>query len=152
MLTFQFYVDFYQSYSVDIANSVHTSYEVINGIYVFTVEQSQRFFLKLSGNEGFGTPDIYKDGQKLTYSRFGMVNVSSVINVTSNSVGIQSVSPQHEGNYKIRSSNGVELDFRLKVTGMEMPQYLIRISISQLLWGENNFKGSILIYIFGLIF
>ena len=125
MLTFQFYVD----YSVDIDNSVYTTYDIINGIYVFTVEQSRRFFLKLSGNVGFGIPDIYQNGQKLTPSPFG------TINVTSNSVDIQSVNRQHEGTYAIRSSNGAQLTFRLKVIGMEIPQHLIRISISQTIMG-----------------
>ena len=96
---------------------MYTSYDVINGIYVFTVEQSGRFFLKLNGNVGSGTPDLYKNGQKLPFSPFGTISVAS------NSVGIQSVTPEHEGTYTIRSSNGDELTFRLKVIGMEL--YLV---------------------------
>ena len=82
-----------------------------------TREQGQRFFLKFDGNEGFGTPDLYKNGQIVPSSPFG------TINVTSNSVRIESVNAGHQGNYIIRSSTGDELTYQLKVTGMEITSY-----------------------------
>ena len=94
---------------------MYTSYEVTNdGTYVFNVEQGRRFFLKLNGNAGPDEPDLYKNGKVLPSSHEG------TIDVTSNSVGIQSVNADHAGNYRIRSTNGAELSYRLKVTGIEI--------------------------------
>lgn len=129
MLTFQlYYADNFQSYvySVDIGNSVYASYEVIDGVYVFTVEQGRRFFLKLNGNVGLGTPDVYLNGHKLIPSPYGTIMVSS------NSVEIQSVNTGHEGTYRIRSSNGAELTFRLVVTGMKVAFILVSYIIKRI--------------------
>ena len=117
MPTFQLSLDYFQQakrYSVDIANSVYTSHNIINGIHVFDVEQGQRFFLKLNDSVGSGVPDLYKNGQKL------MSSPSGTINVRSNSVGIESTMARDDGTYKSQSSNGAELTYRLNVTGMQV--------------------------------
>ena len=122
-----------QHYSVDTVNSEYTSYKVTNDVHIFNVEQGRRFFLKLNGNAGSGTTDLYKDGQKLTSSRSGTIDVNS------DSVEIQIVSPGHEGNYRIRSSNGAELTYRLKVTGTEISSYGDNYGVKTLSTQINNF-------------
>lgn len=78
---------------------------------MFNVEQGTHFYLKLNGNPGPGLPELYKDGQKLYSSPFG------TIRLTPNSVGIETATPGHAGTYKIKSSNGAELTFKVVVTG-----------------------------------
>ena len=134
MPTFQFSIDYFQQsqrYSVDTSNSEYTSYKVTNGVHVFNVEQGQRFFLKLSGNVGSSEPDLYKNGQKLLPSPLGTIYVSS------DSVAIESVSASDGGTYKIRSSSGAELTYRLNVTGMEVISHTttFRLSISHIIIG-----------------
>ena len=112
-----FDLDYYQQqeeeYSVDVAYSVYTSHEIKNNVHVFEVEQGTQFFLKLNGNPRAGEPDLYKNGREVLSSPNGTINVRS------HSMGIQSVTPRHEGTYKMES-NGKKITIKLVITGMKL--------------------------------
>ena len=66
--------------------------------------------MKLNGNPGAGEPDLYKNGREVPSSPNGTIQVRS------HSMGIQSVTAQHAGTYKI-VSNGKQITIKLVVTG-----------------------------------
>ena len=101
------------------SSSKYTSYALENNQHVFTVEQGTRFYLKLnlSANPWPTSSNLYKNGIALQRASWGG---QGTINLTADSVNIQSVQNTDAADYTISCSNSMgegRFSFRLRVEG-----------------------------------
>ena len=80
------------------------------------MEQGTRFHLQFDANTypppSASDTELYRDGRHLPRTRGGTINLDG------DSMDIQSTDNRYEGAYKIKSSSGAEVAFRLKTKGM----------------------------------
>jgi hypothetical protein len=103
----------------DSSASKYASYTYENNQPVFTAEMGTRFYLKLylTANPSPNSRDLHKNGIVLSPANWGDQHV---INLTDDSVNIQSVQSTDAANYTISSSNSMgqgKYSFGLKVVG-----------------------------------
>ena len=103
--------------TINLGGSQYTSqsYDYVTGQHVFKVEQGTRFYLRYDSNT-YPPPaerdiEIYRDGQHLQRSPRGTFTLEGSY------MDIQAVNQGYEGDYRITSSSGAEVSFRLEVKG-----------------------------------